>query len=124
MVKYKACVTQIGPLVAEFIAHGVLVFFGATAPEELTEFAIIHDGLELIEPIVAGDTVHIGDEAFQVLAVGEVANKNLSNLGHFVLKCNGQTEPEMPGDVCLEAKPLPVIKVGTMLIISHQNNKE
>lgn len=119
MIKYKAQFTQIGPLVSEFLAHNILVLFGSTAPDELREFAVIHDGENLIEPIAVGDTVSFNDESFKVLAVGEVANTNLKNLGHLVLKCNGQTEPEMPGDVCLDDKPLPLIEVGTILIVSN-----
>jgi glucitol/sorbitol PTS system EIIA component len=119
MVKYKAKFTQIGPLVSEFLVHNILVLFGSSAPEELAEFAVIHDGQELVEPIVVGDTVSINEESFKVLAVGDVANINLKNLGHLILKCNGMTEPEMPGDVCLEDKPLPIIEVGTTLIVSR-----
>ena len=122
MVKYKARITLIGPLVSEFMDHGILVLFGANAPEELKEFAVIHDGQELVEPIVAGDTVTIGQAAFRVLAVGDIVNKNLAALGHLVLKCNGQTKPEMPGDVCLEQKPFPYIEVGTKLIVAQQVN--
>jgi glucitol/sorbitol PTS system EIIA component len=117
MIKYESHFTQIGPLVSEFIDSNILVLFGETAPEELAEFAVIHDGKTLIEPIVSGDFVKIGEQVFQILAVGDVANTNLSNLGHLVLKFNGQTTVEMPGDVCLEAKPLPSIEVGTTLIV-------
>jgi PTS system glucitol/sorbitol-specific IIA component len=47
-----------------------------------------------------------------VLAVGAVANQNLAALGHFIIKFNGATEPEMPGDICAEARSLPVLAVG------------
>ena len=119
MIKYKVQFTKIGPLVSEFLTHNILVLFGSTAPEELAEFAVIHDGGKLIEPIAVGDTISINGEIFKILAVGEVANTNLENLGHLILKFNGQTEPEMPGDVCLEGKPLPIINVGTILIVSN-----
>ena len=119
MIKYETHFTQIGPLVSEFLAHNILVIFGSSAPEELAEFAVIHDDGKLIEPIMAGDTVSIDAELFKILAVGDVANTNLENLGHLVLKCNGQTVVEMPGDVCLEEKPLPLIKIGTTLSVSN-----
>lgn len=105
-------------MVSEFLEHNILVIFGASAPDELAEFAVIHDGEELVAPLEAGDTVLIDNDSYKVLAVGEVANINLANLGHLVLKCNGQNQPEMPGDVCLENKPLPLISVGTTLVIS------
>lgn len=115
MVKYECTVKNIGPLVDEFIDAGVIVLFGEDAPEELVEFSIIHDGTELKSDLVPGDIVWIEDVQFKILAVGEVANTNLSNLGHLILKFNGQNEPEMPGDVCLEEKALPAFKVGTRI---------
>lgn len=117
MKKYSATITHIGPFAGEFLAEQIIVLFGQDAPEELVEFSLIHDGTELLAPISAGDTVTIGDETFRILAVGEVANNNLANLGHLVLKFNGETEVEMPGDVCLSAVPLPPITVGTVLSI-------
>ena len=117
MLKYSATVTAIGPLTVEFVEAGILVLFGASAPEELQEFAIIHDGVDLAAPVAAGDTVKIDAASFNVLAVGDVANDNLKNLGHLVLKYNGQTEPVLPGDVCVESQPLPPVTVGTVLRI-------
>ncbi len=120
MLKYQATVTYIGPLAGEFLAEQIIVLFGQNAPEELAEFALLHDGAELNAPFVAGDTVTIGDHAFQILAVGDVANDNLANLGHLVLKFNGDQEVEMPGDVCLEAVPLPEVMVGTVIMITGE----
>lgn len=117
MVKYQARITHIGPYVSEFVEEKVLVFFGSQAPEELAEFAILHDGKTLTGQLQPGDTIFLGDEDFAVLAVGEVANTNLANLGHLVVKVNGQSEPEMPGDVCVETKPLPPIEVGMLVRI-------
>jgi glucitol/sorbitol PTS system EIIA component len=111
--KYKATVTEIGPLVGEFTEAGILVFFGDDAPPELREFSIIHDGKELIEDVVPGDAVIIDDSHYNVLAVGEVANKNLANLGHLIIKFNGKDQPELPGDVCVEEKPVHIVKIGS-----------
>lgn len=115
MVKFQAKVTQIGPLVKEFIEAGILVFFGEDAPPELVEFSIIHDGRELKKDLAPGDAVFIDDQEFKVLAVGDVANTNFANLGHLIIKFNGQDEVELPGDVCVEQKPVPPVKVGTIL---------
>lgn len=115
--KYELTVTEIGPLVGEFIAEGILVFFEEGAPEELAEFSIIHKHGPLQSPVEPGDTILIDDEPFNVLAVGEVANENLKNLGHLIVKMNGLTKPEMPGDVCVDKKPVPDIKIGTVVKI-------
>ena len=115
MLKYEAHVTGIGPYVSEFIDANILVLFGDQAPEELAEFAIIHDGKTLDGDLKVGDVISLGENKYTVLAVGEVANENLANLGHLVVKFNGENEPEMPGDVCVEAKPLPEIEPGLVI---------
>ncbi len=116
-VKYEARVTSVGPLVAEFIDSHIVVLFREGAPEELAEFSLLHDGQVLHAPVTPGDTVVLDDAPFRVLAVGDVANSNLANLGHLVMKFNGETAPEMPGDVCIEARPIPPLHVGSRLQI-------
>lgn len=116
-IKYETKVTQLGPLAQEFIDSGILVFFGSQAPDELAEFSILHDHKQLYKEVVAGDTLLIDGKSFRILAVGSVANKNLSSLGHLVVKFNGLTQPEMPGDVSVENVPLPTIRPGTIVRI-------
>ena len=119
MIVYQTTVTAVGELVSDFRDQGILVFFGEGAPAELHEFSILHK-VEISEraPEV-GDLIRINSEdfseEFQVLAVGSVASDNLLNLGHLDLKANGLTEAELPGDVNVEARPLPMIKVGDKL---------
>jgi len=104
-------------MAAEFAAEGIYVFFGPDAPEELHEFAIITTEAPLEAPVEAGDIVRIGDREFPVLCVGPVANENLSGLGHLVVKFNGLTEPELPGDVSLPSVETPGVDVGTQITI-------
>ena len=115
MLKYEARVKSIGPFTQEFLDHNIIVLFGENAPEELVEFSVIHDGKELLSPLEAGDIVQVDDEQFSILAVGDVANDNFKNIGHLVLKFNGESEVEMPGDVCVENRPLPPISVGSLI---------
>ncbi|MHB8807818.1 MAG: PTS glucitol/sorbitol transporter subunit IIA [Anaerolineaceae bacterium] len=112
MIKYQGKIISIGPLVDEFKQAGILVFFGKNAPEELVEFSIIHDASELVEPLNVGDSIFLGDEQFNILSIGDVANTNLANLGHLILKFNGETEARLPGDVNVELRSVPEIKVG------------
>lgn len=117
MIKFKATVTEIGPLVSEFINADILVFFGEDTPEELREFSIIHNGEKLEKDIIPGDQIIIDDSTYKVLAVGNVANLNLANLGHLIIKFNGLTEAKLPGDVCVEKKDIQSIHIGTVLTI-------
>ncbi len=105
---------------SEFADAGVLVLFGQNAPPELAEFAVLHDGSQLDGAVCPGDRITLGSDTFRVLAVGEVANQNLGALGHLVLKFNGKNAPEMPGDVCAEARPLPNLEIGMNLEIEGE----
>ena len=116
MVVYKTTVTAVGELVSDFRDQGILVFFGDGAPVELHEFSILHKVEISQRAPEVGDVIRINSESFseefKVLAVGSVASDNLLNLGHLDLKANGLNEAELPGDVNVEARPLPIIKVG------------
>lgn len=120
MIKYRAHITAIGPLASEFVDAGILVFFGQNAPPELAEFSILHDGTQLDGAVSPGDRICLGEHVYSVLAVGDVANANLGALGHLVVKFNGQTVPEMPGDVCVEAKPAPAPSIGMRFQIENE----
>jgi PTS system glucitol/sorbitol-specific IIA component len=111
-IKLRSTVVGIGDSVEEFRAARVLVFFNAGAPEELAEFSVLHEATINLANVASGDSLRLGVETFDVLAVGEVANQNLANLGHLVVKADGRTEPEMLGDVCVEARDLPRLAVG------------
>ena len=115
--KYETRVVEIGPQVPEFLKHRILVFFRKGAPPELADFSILHEPSEHFEDVESGDSIEIGERSYRVTAVGEVANANLRSLGHLILKCNGRTEPELPGDVCVEYDDLPPIEVGTIIRI-------
>ncbi len=112
---YEISIAAIGPLVEEFTEAGVWVFFRDDAPEELAEFALLHRAEAPREPIAAGQVLEIDGERYAVTAVGDVANTNIRELGNLVLKANGATEAELPGEVCIEARPLPQPTLGTTL---------
>ena len=114
---YVLSITAIGALVEEFTEVGIWVFFRDDAPAELAEFALLHSAAAPQEPITAGQVIEINRRRYAITGVGAVANENVRELGHMVLKANGLTEPELPGDVCIEALPLPPPSVGTTLLI-------
>ena len=119
-VVYSTTVTAVGELVPDFAEQGVLVFFGENSPIELHEFSIIHTPDVQTRAPQVGDTITLANNEYNVLAVGSVASDNLLNLGHLDLKANGLVEPEMPGDVNVEATVLPSVQIGDRLIvISH-----
>ena len=111
-IKLRSTVVAVGDSVEEFRAARVLVFFNVGAPEELAEFSVLHEATVNLANVASGDSLRLGAETFDILAVGEVANQNLANLGHLVVKADGRRDPEMLGDVCVEARDLPRLVVG------------
>lgn len=118
-VRYDTVVTAVGSMVPEFVEAGVLVFFAEGAPEELHDFSILHRPTVTTGGLAPGDEVRLDDTVFSVLAVGSVANENLVQLGHLDLKASGETEPALPGDVCVQKGPLPDIRPGSRLTITE-----
>jgi PTS system glucitol/sorbitol-specific IIA component len=118
--RYATTVTAVGEQVAEFVSHGLLIWFAEGAPEELHFFSVLHRPTVTNGGVRPGDTVRIDDQEFRVTAVGEVANDNMVNLGHMDLKANGESEPPLPGDICLEQLPLRVPRPGTTLVIEGE----
>jgi PTS system glucitol/sorbitol-specific IIA component len=117
---YQSTVTEIGELVPAFIAEGMLVFFGEGAPEELRDFCIMHEVSHKQDQVMVGDFFAIDDHEFEILAVGDVANENLMNLGHLNLKANGNNQADLPGDVCIAEVELPEIRVGAHFGITRR----
>ena len=120
-VLYKSSVTEIGELVPSFIAEGMLVFFGESAPEELRTFCIIHKLEHAEGQVKEGDFVSIDGHEFEILSVGSVANDNLYNLGHLNLKANGNTVVDLPGDVSIAKVDLPEVRIGTQIEITRRD---
>lgn len=116
-VRYLTRVTSVGPLVPDFRDQGLIIFFGENAPEELHEFAVLHHPDITVGGVQPGDEIVIDGVALTILAVGEVANENLVNLGHLDLKANGETTAALPGDVNVAEGPLPEIQMGTIVEI-------
>jgi PTS system glucitol/sorbitol-specific IIA component len=117
VVVYQTTITAVGAQVPAFLDHGMLILFGAEAPSELHDIAVLHVVETRDDGPATGDLVQIGDAEFPVLAVGGVVRENLLNLGHVDFKSDGRTEPKLPGDVCVPAGSLPTPEVGQVLRI-------
>ena len=96
--------------------HRILVFFKVGAPPELAEISILHEPSELLADVQPGDCISIEDgQRYRVTAVGELANDNIRELGHLVMRFDGRDTPELPGYICVEDKP--VCPIGTDTVI-------
>jgi PTS system glucitol/sorbitol-specific IIA component len=67
--------------------------------------------------LAAGQTLVIDDVAYEITAVGSLAQKNLESLGHLTIVFNEATEAGLPGSICVEAKPVPTLVAGSEISI-------
>lgn len=109
---WETSCTAIGPKTEELAGMGMIVTFGANAPTEIAEFCVTISTMPVTQPITAGMYLQVGDQAFPVTAVGEVASDNLANLGHVTFNFDGSTEPSMPGTIHVEGA-VPPVTIGT-----------
>lgn len=116
---YESAVTQVGAQVEAFLDHGILIFFGAGSPAELHDISVLHAATRTEDGPRPGDVIHLGEEALEVLAVGDVVRDNLLNLGHLDVKADGRTEAKLPGDVCVRVGPIPLLKAGDRFRITR-----
>jgi len=111
-VVYDSTVTAVGEQVEAFLGHGLLIFFGDDSPAELHDMSVRHTAVVAEEGPQPGDTIVLGEQQMEVLAVGPVVADNLLQLGHLDLKANGLSEPKLPGDVNVAKQALPLLSPG------------
>ena len=116
-VRYSTTVIGVGPLVPDFLGQGMLIIFGEGAPPELHDLCVLHAPEVKDGGVQPGDRLLLDDEQFTILSVGDVANANLTALGHVSFKANGATTAQLPGDISVEEKPLPVLHAGSRVVI-------
>lgn len=116
--RFLAEVVSVGELAGQFFDAGIVVLFGEGVPEELADFAVVHRPSVNAGGLAVGDRIHLGDEVVAVLAVGDVADENLVNLGHLSLKRNGEHEAALPGDVCCDEGPIPALIPGDTIRVA------
>ena len=116
-VRYSTTVIGVGPLVPDFLGQGMLIIFGEGAPPELHDLCVLHAPEVKDGGVQPGDRLLLDDEQFTILSVGDVANANLTALGHVSFKANGATTAQLPGDISVEERPLPVPREGSRVVI-------
>ena len=116
-VIYENQVKALGSCVEEFKEANMFIIFGDNAPEELQDYCYSVSVNPINGTIAAGQTIRFDDASYTITAVGSEAPVTLAGLGHCTMNFSGQTEVELPGPIYIENKPLPEIKVGTVIQI-------
>lgn len=117
-VIYSTTVKAWGPAAAEFMSEKMIVTFADNVPAALADFVyyVIQNPVE--GALAVGQTLTIGRDTWTVSAVGDVAAKNLNDLGHVTLVFDGAKQALMPGALHLAGDAAPQITPGTTLTIT------
>ncbi|MDQ1000604.1 PTS system glucitol/sorbitol-specific IIA component [Neobacillus niacini] len=114
---YENKVKNIGSMAGTFLEEKMFILFGTEAPQDLKDFCYNIDVVNADGEIQEGQKLYINNEEFNITAVGNLVQRNLTTLGHITLRFDGTTTPELPGTLYLENKDIPSIYLGTKLKI-------
>ncbi len=117
---FEAQIFELGEEAVCFQGEKMMIFFGrdfADAAPELEQYSVMLCDHVLNEAIIPGDAFYIEESAYKVTAVGTVACENLKNLGHCVLVFDGADQAALPGNIHLEAKEMPGLQAGMLVIV-------
>ncbi|MEE1313322.1 MAG: PTS glucitol/sorbitol transporter subunit IIA [Lachnospiraceae bacterium] len=116
---YENKVTDLGNQVEAFMDEGMFILFGENAPATLKDFCYMISVNPVEGELAAGQKLIIDEVSYEITAVGSQAQKNLETLGHLTIVFNEASEAGLPGSICVEAKPVPTLVVGSEIIIEE-----
>ena len=118
---YGTKVTALGGQVGDFIdaAKMIILFEESLALPELRDCCVMHTGNQVADQIKVGDIFKIGEEPYEILAVGSEVQTNLTNLGHITVKFDGGKGEVLEGSLHVEEAPVPEITPGTEITIER-----
>lgn len=116
MIIYENVIKGKGNSVGEFGTE-MFILFGENAPDTLKDFCYLIDLKEADSSIEVGQTLHIDDESFKILAVGDIAQRNLESLGHLTVNFSGDKGDVLPGSIVVEKKDHKALDIGTVMKI-------
>ena len=116
-VIYENQVKAAGECVEEFKDAGMFIIFGENAPDEIKDYCYSVSVNPINGDIAPGQFVVIDGQEFKITCVGYEAPITLKGLGHCTFNFSGATEAELPGTIYMENKPMPDIKIGSVIRI-------
>lgn len=114
---YSTTVDKIGKCAEEFLEHNMFIVFKNNAPQELEDYCYIHSENNLVKNIQKGDCLYIDESEYKIMAVGDVVNQNLRDLGHITFKFSGSEDASVQGTLYLENKKIAPLGQGTIIKI-------
>ena len=114
---YENRVKGAGDMVSAFQGEKMFILFGDNAPDTLKDFCYTIDIKDTNKEISVGQILNIDGSKFEITAVGNVAEKNLTSLGHMTVVFDGSKEAALPGSIYVENADMPELKIGTTIKI-------
>ena len=115
MVKYEVKMTSIGKDAQAYLSsNSAFILLNEKIRPALADMVVEHTIAELAADIVEGDKLKVGKSEFEVVKVGNAANKNLREEGHCTIVVNG--EAMMPGQIAVKGPRPPRLRFGNEVI--------
>ena len=119
-VIYECKIKDQGECAEEFRETDIFVIFGDNAPPEIKDYCYWIDLAPINGTIAPGQYLKVDGQSYRITAVGSEAPVTLAGLGHCSFKFSGQTEVELLGTIYVEDKPMPELKVGSVIRIVEE----
>ncbi|MCG7428037.1 PTS glucitol/sorbitol transporter subunit IIA [Helcobacillus sp. ACRRO] len=118
---WTTTVSSIGSDAQDMFEAGVFILFGEPVPPALADVSIVHrDASSAARDIAPGDVFLVGDERYTIDEVGEIANSNLTELGHVVVYVNQPDQELLPGAILASGADPVTPAVGTRISFTEQ----
>lgn len=114
---YESKVKIVGDSVDDFKDEGVFITFGEQVPDTLKDFCYILETATVVGDFSVGNKVLIEGKEYAITALGNIASRNLQNLGHVTFAFTGESKAELPGSIYLEKSEVPKLKEGSTITI-------
>ncbi|MDR1851459.1 MAG: PTS glucitol/sorbitol transporter subunit IIA [Propionibacteriaceae bacterium] len=121
---YKTRIISQGAEADTFLAGGMAITFGSGAPDTLAQYCFILAPAKLAAQVRPGQLLRVGERAYPITAVGEVASRNLSELGHVTLNFDGADSPQLDGTIHIRVDgPVPDMRPGVDFSIEDSSEE-
>jgi len=112
---FQTEIIELGEQVDAFFEEGMFVLFGDNVPDTLKDFCHFIDQKKVDGTIKKGDKLVVDQKEYLI-----TAQSNLETLGHLTVVFSGAKEAGLPGSICVEAKPMPKLAIGSKISIVEE----
>ena len=109
---FQTEIIELGEQVDAFFEEGMFVLFGDNVPDTLKDFCHFIDQKKVDGTIKKGDKLVVDQKEYLITAVGDIA--------HLTVVFSGAKEAGLPGSICVEAKPMPKLAIGSKISIVEE----